>query len=136
MVFNKDRNYGYKRYSFDHSERLTRTYTTCPPPCVYLKYNLEYGPSEVGDFAGMMKSIEIGFPDFMIKNKQEYRQCDSTCIIGQLGGNLGFFLGGSILAGLDLILDGLTMLYKRLFMNQKNIPEQCQVQRHVENLED
>lgn len=123
MVFNKDRNYGYERHSFGHSERFTRTDMKCPPPCELIKYNLEYGPSLVGDFAGiMMKSIEIGFPDFMIKNKKEYRQCDSTCIIGQLGGNLGFFLGGSILAGLDLILDGIVMLYKRLFVNQKNSP--------------
>ena len=123
MVFNKDRNYGYERHSFGHSERFTRTDMKCPPPCELIKYNLEYGPSLVGDFAGiMMKSIEIGFPDFMIKNKKEYRQCDSTCIIGQLGGNLGFFLGGSILAGLDLILDGIVMLYRRLFMNQKNSP--------------
>ena len=120
MVFNKDRDYGYSRYSFDHSERLIRTNMTCPPPCAQTKYNLEYGPSEVGNIIGIKKkSIQIGFSDFMIVNTKEYRQCDSACIIGQLGGNLGFFLGGSILAGFDFALDGLLMLQKKFFVKQK-----------------
>ena len=39
---------------------------------------------------------------------RQYYACDMFCVLGQLGGNLGFFLGGSILAGIDLIICGIS----------------------------
>ena len=45
------------------------------------------------------------FPDFQFTHREEYPACDATCIFGELGGNLGLFLGGSILLGLDLLLE-------------------------------
>ena len=105
MVNNMDRNMGFNRYTFTHSERMTRTKMQCPPPCRQTFYNLAYGPWDVEDFPGIIfKSIQIGFSNFMIVNAKQYLACDLTCIIGQLGGNLGFFLGGSLLAGMDFFL--------------------------------
>ena len=40
----------------------------------------------------------------MVRVSDEYVVCDASCLIAEVGGNLGFFLGGSILALLDLIV--------------------------------
>ena len=107
LILNKERNFGYNRYTFGHSERLATTEMQCPPPCKYTRFHLEYVPWEVGDqnLGIKFKSIQIGFSNFMIVNSKEYYKCDFACIIGQLGGNLGFFLGGSILAAMDFIIE-------------------------------
>ena len=43
------------------------------------------------------------FKNFRVTNQEEYVVCNWTCLIGELGGNLGFFLGGSILMYYDLL---------------------------------
>ena len=43
-------------------------------------------------------------PEIVVRVRDEYVVCDASCLIGEIGGNLGFFLGGSILALLDLIV--------------------------------
>ena len=51
------------------------------------------------------RNIQITFPDFAFISYNEYVACGWTCIIGELGGNLGFFLGGSVIMAIDLILE-------------------------------
>jgi hypothetical protein len=46
----------------------------------------------------------------MIVFSKEYYKCDFACIIGQLGGNLGFFLGGSILVAIDFVVECVSKL--------------------------
>ena len=77
----------------------------CSYPCRYTSYKLRYGTWDLGDVPGVReKSIQIGFSSFMIKTYKEYHACDVYCVLGELGGNLGFFLGGSILAAIDFII--------------------------------
>ena len=112
MILDKDRNFGYNRYSFDHSERMTRTQMQCPRPCKFTKFHLDYRPWEIPyDAEGFkFKSIQIGFSNFRLVYQKQYFACDMFCVLGQLGGNLGFFLGGSILAVIDLIICGVSTL--------------------------
>ena len=116
MVLSKDRNRGKNRVYFDHSERLTRTNMECPMPCQFTTYRLRYGLWDLwGKVIGIQEnSIQIGFPNFRITNKNEYPACDLACVIGRLGGNLGFFLGGSILAGVDFVVNVLSTMISRV----------------------
>ena len=97
-----DRSKGYRRDQFTKFERIRRTNQACPPPCHTVAYAVELEHSDIG---GSGKSLQIAFATFSILHTEEYSACDETCIIGELGGNLGFFLGGSLLFGLDIILD-------------------------------
>ena len=116
MVLDLDRNFGYDRYNFGHSERMTRTQMQCPRPCQYTKFDLQYGPWEISkDNTGItFKSIQIGFSNFMTIYSKQYYACDLFCILGQLGGNLGFFLGGSILTAIDLVITCLTKFFENI----------------------
>ncbi len=49
--------------------------------------------------------LHLWFKNFLFTYETEYVVCDWTCLIGEIGGNLGFFLGGSILAVIDTLLD-------------------------------
>ena len=74
----------------------------CPPPCLHTSYDVRF---ESWNMVGEGRSLQVALSDFQIHHKEEYPACDTTCIIGQLGGNLGFFLGGSILVGLDILME-------------------------------
>ena len=102
MIKSMNRNTGYEREIFTPSERLSRTKSACPPPCFSTKYDVKF---DDWTMHGTGASLQIAFSDFIITHKEEYLACDLTCILGQLGGNLGLFLGGSILLGLDIIMD-------------------------------
>ena len=54
---------------------------------------------------GSGMSVFFYFKDILIVTQTEYLVCDYSCLIGEIGGNLGFFLGGSVLALIDLIVD-------------------------------
>ena len=116
MLFNLDKDLGGHRFHFRHTERLTRTKMECPRPCQYTSYDLQFSKS--GSFSGSKvdgvkeNSLQIGYTDFRFVNYKEYPACDLTCIIGQLGGNLGFFLGGSILAVVDFSVNVLSNLLR------------------------
>ena len=70
---------------------------------------------------GSNVSLQIAFADFRITLKEEYLACDTTCILGQLGGNIGLFLGGSILLALDILIENLlrasTYIHSKLTKN-------------------
>ena len=120
MLLNYDKNLGRGRQYFDHNERLTRTKNKCPRPCQYAKYTLHFSPhGSIAKMEGIKENtLEIVFPDFRMVDYREYPTCDLTCIIGQLGGNLGFFLGGSILAGVDFFVNISTKLFRTYFQKQ------------------
>lgn len=50
-------------------------------------------------------AVNFWFKAFNFQYDEEYILCDWTCLVGETGGNLGFFLGGSI------------FLYARLFLS-------------------
>ena len=60
------------------------------------------------------RSLQIVLSDFAVAYKEEYLGCGSTCIIGEIGGNLGFFLGGSLLLaikiGMNYIGNGIELM--------------------------
>mgnify|MGYP001263254702 CR=1 FL=1 len=60
------------------------------------------------------RSFQIAFADFSFISASEYVACGWTCVVGELGGNLGFFLGGSIIFGIDLVIEYIGRLIKAL----------------------
>ena len=79
-------------YSYD----FDLSYSPFDDPVTVMTKDLEEG-------TGM--SIFFYFKDILIVTQTEYLVCDYSCLIGEIGGNLGFFLGGSVLALIDLIVN-------------------------------
>ncbi len=48
--------------------------------------------------------VHLSFDSFVFSYESEFLICDWTCLLGEIGGNLGFFLGGSVLGFVDLII--------------------------------
>ena len=48
--------------------------------------------------------VHLSFDSFVFSYESEFLVCDWTCLLGEIGGNLGFFLGGSVLGFVDLIV--------------------------------
>ena len=71
----------------------------CLQPCTTTQYGLRYSYTGIHDSADI--SAFLWFKNFKFKYEEEYIVCDWTCLIGEIGGNFGFFLGGSILALYD-----------------------------------
>ena len=101
MIKSHDRNRGYSRETFRHFDHLVRTKMECPPPCLTTNYHVKLGGGQRVDY---LRTMTIGFANALIKYQEEYIGCDGTCLIGEFGGNLGFFLGGSLLFGIDVML--------------------------------
>ena len=93
---------GYKRDKLETYERLAKTGGECTLPCDGTSYNVKI---EKWEDWRTGRSLQISFTDFMIRTEEQYLACDVTCIIGELGGNLGFFLGGSLLIGFNAIVE-------------------------------
>ena len=102
MAETYDPSLGKGRESVAPSEQMKRTNGSCLTPCKNTLYNIKL---EKLDIAGKGNSFQIAFPDFSIKSSSEYFACEWTCIVGELGGNLGFFLGGSIIFAIDLLIE-------------------------------
>ena len=105
---------GSNRELYSNLQRISYTNGKCQMPCITMRYKLAYdnNEEEMNAQARGKYSLVIAFEHFMIEERQEFRACDETCVIGELGGNLGFFLGGSILAFLDITVLQLSKLYK------------------------
>ena len=118
LIWNWNQNIGNGagRENFKLSEILLKYRDECPPPC-YLK-DYKIGFERWAWYRGMIKpvSLQVVLDGFTIHHLEEFFKCDTGCIVGELGGNLGFFLGGSILLILDIFLKGIVrMTGKRLF---------------------
>ena len=82
--------------------------SNCRLPCTTTNYDFEYSFINVrhpglndleADFV-----ITLWFKNFRFEYSEEYVVCDWTCLVGEVGGNFGFFLGGSVLAVFDLFV--------------------------------
>ena len=109
MIESYDPNTGKGREKFTPSEQIMRTNGECLPPCKNIIYDISFEKWEMG---GAGRSFQIAFADFSFISAREYVACGWTCIVGELGGNLGFFLGGSIIFGIDLIIEYIGKLAK------------------------
>ena len=105
MIESFDPDMGNRRERFTPSELITRTKGQCPPPCDNTIYDVKFEKWLHGFEEGEGKSIQIAFADFSFRSESEYLACGWTCIVGELGGNLGFFLGGSLILGIELSLE-------------------------------
>ena len=104
--FNQNVDTGAGRENFKLSEILLEKGMHCPPPCFLKEYLIEFEKWAWFSEAKPV-SLQVALDGFTIYHEEEFYKCDSTCILGELGGNLGFFLGGSILLGLDIIFNGI-----------------------------
>ena len=85
---------------FSNGVRNSETQNQCPSPCNFTSYDLKY----LINYEAPGKSLKIAFLDLQVEHRTEYLSCDKTCILGEVGGNLGFFLGGSILMFFDILI--------------------------------
>ena len=111
MIESYDRNMGKRREWFTPSEQIIRTNGECLPPCQNTIYDIKL---EKWNMFGDGRSFQIAFADFAFRSASEYVACGWTCVVGELGGNLGFFLGGSIIFGIDLVIEYIGRLIKAL----------------------
>ena len=102
MIESYDPNMGFNREWFSPSQIINKTSGMCLPPCKNIIYDIKI---EKLHMTGEGNSILIYFPDFSFISKNEYVACGWTCMVGELGGNLGFFLGGSVIVVIDLIIE-------------------------------
>ena len=102
---------GAGREYFKMSEILLEKRKICPPPCFLKEYFVEF-ETWAWFSLGNSVSLQVALDGVTSYHEEEYFKCDSTCILGELGGNLGFFLGGSILLGLDIVITGFMRLVK------------------------
>ena len=115
LVMNVDRNnITAQREKYSNLQRIAYTKGRCKKPCVTKRYRLMYqnNEEEMSTDTRQNHSLMIVFDNYKVEKRQELQACDSTCVIGELGGNLGFFLGGSILALLDIIIFYASKLHK------------------------
>ena len=113
--FAHEKNKGFGRENLSHTERLVITNNACPPPCSKRHYEVESMTTWEGFTNEKSTSLQVAFADFVTRYKEEYFSCDMTCIIGEVGGNLGFFLGGSILMCLDISIEVLTFVVQKAY---------------------
>ena len=102
MIKGMSPTWGYQRETITPFRRMEITEGKCPPPCFSTHYDFKF---ERWEMIGSNVSLQIAFSDFLTTHRKEYQACDTTCILGQIGGNIGLFLGGSILLGLDMLME-------------------------------
>ena len=104
---------GAGRETIRKSEEPVELGKACPLPCFRKKFKVKI--ASWNDFTNNpTRSLKVVLDGFTIKHREEYLECDSTCIIGNIGGNIGFFLGASILLGIDVIFSKFKMLLLKL----------------------
>ena len=101
---------GKDRRFWTNYERTLRTNGECPQPCNVTSYKIQY---EVKSVIGDKLSIDVAFKNFVFEHRDEFRSCDFSCVIGEVGGNLGFFLGGSLLIIIEFILSLIIPIFHR-----------------------
>ena len=73
----------------------------------FFSTNLVYRKTESSneDWQNNSTVFLLWFESYRFLYQTEFAICDWTCLIGEVGGNLGFFLGGSILAYFNVLVD-------------------------------
>ena len=115
---------GAGRENLRASETPVKLKKLCPLPCTETNFNVKI--NEWNDWISFQprKALMVMLDGFTMAYQEEYLECDSTCIIGNIGGNIGFFLGASILLGLDTIFDKIRLLISKFRIRKiKNIED-------------
>ena len=107
MLRIRDPKKGYESELLGPLERKTKSNNTCLQGCSSTKYEVKWQEWENWRSG---RSLQIAFSDNVIEYREEHLACDLTCILGEFGGNLGFFLGGSLFLALTYILNVLAFL--------------------------
>ena len=120
--FNRDT--GARRETFRLSDMLMNAERICARPCFLKKFEVKLDRwSLLDQDKSLVKpttSLKIVLDGFTIMHEEEFLMCDSTCIIGEVGGNLGFFVGGSILLGIDLLFIGINKIATNIQTKRSN----------------
>ncbi|XP_059098081.1 uncharacterized protein LOC131892296 [Tigriopus californicus] len=87
-------------------------HTQCSLPCTVSKFEPHISSYPPPDWYKWMDNgadwiVYLWFKNYQFQYDTEYVVCDSTCLLGEIGGNLGFFLGGSVLAYMNTIVQPL-----------------------------
>ena len=98
--FNTDT--GAKRETFRESEMPIQLKKKCPLPCFRKSFLVNIDTWHDWDIKPTL-ALKLMLDGLTVTHREEYLQCDLTCIVGNLGGNIGFYFGVSILLGLDVI---------------------------------
>ena len=112
--FNQNIGNGAGRENFKLSEILLKYRDECPPPCYLKEFKVGFEKWAWFSEANAV-SLQVALDGFTIYHLEEFFKCDTGCIVGELGGNLGFFLGGSILLALDLFFTGIRRMTEKKF---------------------
>ena len=119
-----DRCKGSDRDEYSNLQRIEYTMGKCVLACNNTIYRLNYinNQEEMKRFRSWNPllnegnySLVISLENFLIEHRAEYLACDTTCIVGELGGNLGYFLGGSLLALFDIIVMYISKAWAKLW---------------------
>ena len=117
--YNQNIDTGAGRENFKLSEILLKIRNECPPPCYQKEYTVEFEKWALFSDVNHV-SLQIALDGFTIYHEEEFYKCDSTCILGELGGNMGFFLGASVLMGVDIIIFGIKILTPKKSSSRKS----------------
>ena len=107
----------HDRFHMSPYKRLAATKGKCPFACNGTKYNVKIQRWEHWRSG---RSLQISLDDLAIRTEEQHLSCDTTCIIGEFGGNLGFFLGGSLLFGVNVIIECSFQSLEKLYMAWQN----------------
>ena len=120
--YNQNIDTGAGRENFKLSEILLAKRGSCLQPCFTTKFSVEFEKwAWFNDVTPV--SLQIALDGFTVYHEEEFYKCDTTCILGELGGNMGFFLGASILLGIDIIFSSLRKLSTSEFFKKKEAEE-------------
>ncbi len=108
----------YERFNYFPIQAVRKT--GCPLPCTSSvfapKFSYEYLSRK--DWLGPVDLrsewvAHLWFENFLFTYESEYVVCNWTCLLGEVGGNFGIFLGASILGLFNLALaQGMSKLAK------------------------
>ena len=101
QLSSQNKSFGQERDWWTNIERTIRTNGECLQPCNVTTYQLKY---EIKDTIGDGLEFDITFKNFVVEHKEEFPACDFSCLVGEIGGNIGFFLGGSLLILIEFTL--------------------------------
>lgn len=83
---------------------ILRSYnTSCWFPCVASLYELDYSSRHMDVKNATTLQLTIAYKNFKFTYIKEFLACNFTCLIGEIGGSFGFYLGGSILLMFDVL---------------------------------
>ena len=109
--YNQNIDTGAGRENFKLSEIILQLKNDCPPPCFQTTYSIGFEKWAWFSDATPV-SLQLALDGFTFYHEEEFYKCDTTCIIGELGGNMGFFLGASVLLSVDILISGIRTLFK------------------------